>query len=301
MRILIAEDEAVSRRILESRLTRWGYEVISAANGQEAWTNLAGSDPPRIAILDWIMPEMDGVEVCRNVRARGDEPYIYLLLLTTKTQIADLVTAMDAGADDYLTKPFDPHELEVRLRAGRRIIELQEALISAREAMRTQATRDGLTGLWNRRAILETLEREISRVKREGKPLGVMLVDLDHFKLVNDTHGHLAGDEVLRETAKRMLAAVRPYDAIGRYGGEEFLIVMPGCDEAGLSSAAERLRSCIGDRAMESPEGRVSVTVSVGVAALKDPQNAEAGALLRAADAALYEAKARGRNRVEMA
>jgi two-component system, cell cycle response regulator len=303
MRVLVAEDEAISRRILESQLKRWGYEVTSVGNGTEALAALTKEDPPRLAILDWMMPEMDGVEVCRGARERGREPYVYILLLTGRIEKRDLILAMEAGADDYVTKPFDVHELEVRLRAGRRIVELQEALIAARETMRYQATHDDLTSLWNRPTIAGALEKELARSRREGKSIAVIMADLDHFKRINDTHGHLVGDTVLREMATRIRAVLRPYDCVGRYGGEEFLVVAPDCDEAAALAVAERLRTCIASQAMVLPESSISisVTLSLGVAATTDPDRTGPEALIRAADGALYQAKAKGRNRAEIA
>src|SRR5262245_55163291 len=229
MKVLIAEDDVVSRRLLEAMLMRWGYEVAVTHNGLDAWEMLRGPTPPPMAILDWMMPGMDGVEVCRKVRQRGQEPYIYLLLLTTKGRKENIVEGLDAGADDYLTKPFDPHELQVRLRTGKRIITLQAELIEAREELRVQAMYDPLTGVWNRRAILQVLGSELARSRREGLSLAVVIADLDHFKRINDTYGHMVGDTALCEAASRMQALLRPYDAIGRYGGEEFLMILPGC------------------------------------------------------------------------
>jgi diguanylate cyclase (GGDEF)-like protein len=202
-----------------------------------------------LAILDWMMPGLDGVEVCRKVRQAGGAPYVYLIMLTGRAERRDVVQGMGAGADDYLSKPFDEQELRVRLRAGRRIVDLQEAL-------RTLATRDALTGTWNRRAILEILRRELARGAREGTPVGVVLADLDHFKRVNDTLGHLTGDAVLSEAARRIGAALRPYDALGRYGGEEFLIVLPGCDPEGASQVAERVRGRVAEAPVTTPAGR---------------------------------------------
>jgi diguanylate cyclase (GGDEF)-like protein len=301
VKVLIAEDDAVSRRLLEAMLTRWGYEVAVTRDGVEAWEVLQGTDVPSLAILDWMMPGMDGVEVCRKVRQHRQEPYVYLLLLTTKGRKEDIIEGLDAGADDYLTKPFDPHELQVRLRTGKRIVTLQAELIEAREALRMQATHDPLTGVWNRRAILEMFSNELARSRREGLPVGVAMADLDHFKRINDTYGHAVGDTVLCEAANRMRALLRPYDALGRYGGEEFLIVLPGCTPQDAVGLADRLRIAISHAPVKIPGGLLEVTGSLGIAATDPPAMLDATALIRAADAALYRAKGAGRNRVELA
>jgi diguanylate cyclase (GGDEF)-like protein len=282
-------------------LTQWGYEVISTEDGSAAWNILQGEDAPRLAILDWMMPEMNGVQVCQKVRSRSEEPYIYILLLTAKDQKEDLVEAMEAGADDYIVKPPDPQELKVRLRAGRRMIELQEQLVTAREALRVQATYDSLTDLLNRSAVLDILRRELARARRQETSVGIAMVDLDHFKRVNDTYGHTAGDVVLCQAATRMASSVRPYDAVGRYGGEEFLIILPGCDEQGVLSVAERIRSRICSKTVTTPEGIVSVTVSLGVTVADLAAQLDMESLIQVADTALYKAKANGRNRVEFA
>src|SRR4051794_17238522 len=228
MRVLAAEDNPVFQSMLRSMLNKWGYSPIMARDGNEAWRILESENAPRLAVLDWMMPGIDGVEICRRLRSLNPEPYIYILLLTARTESQDLIEGMDAGADDYLTKPFNAHELRVRLHAGRRILDLQEELLKAREALRKQATHDGLTGLLNRTGILEKLDDELSRATRTGTPVSVLMADLDLFKSINDTRGHLAGDAVLREAARRLKAAARRYDSVGRYGGEEFLIVLPG-------------------------------------------------------------------------
>ena len=301
MKVLIAEDNVVSRQLLERRLIKWGYEVISTEDGSAAWNILQREDAPRLAILDWMMPEMNGVQVCQKVRSRSEEPYIYILLLTAKDQKKDLVEAMKAGADDYIVKPPDAEELKVRLHAGRRMIELQKQLTSAREALRVQATYDSLTDLLNRSAILDILRRELDRAKRQETSVGMAMVDLDHFKMVNDTYGHTAGDVVLREAATRMTSSVRSYDAVGRYGGEEFLIVLPECGEQGVLSVAERIRSCIYSKTVTIPEGIVPVTVSLGVTVADLAAQMDMESLIQVADTALYKAKANGRNRVEFA
>jgi len=222
MRILIAEDERVSARQLEAVLTSWDYEVVVARDGLAAWKILQDANPPKLAILDWMMPGMSGVELCSAVRQWRREPYTYILLLTEKSGRHDVVEGMNAGADDYLSKPFDPKELEVRLRAGRRVLNLMDEVIESREMLRQQATHDSLTGLLNRAAIRERLAAELARAMRADIPVGVIMVDLDHFKQVNDTYGHIAGDVVLSEVAGRMQSQMRSYDSSGRYGGKSF-------------------------------------------------------------------------------
>jgi diguanylate cyclase (GGDEF)-like protein len=301
VRILIAEDDPVSCRLLEAKLVKWGYEVIVTRDGNEVWLALQADDAPRIAILDWMMPGMDGVEICRKIRESSKELYVYTILLTALHREEDLVMGMEAGADDYITKPFKFSELQVRLRAGTRIIELQDELIKAREALRDKATHDPLTGLWNHEEILLVLEKELSRAKREGSCVGVIMADLDYFKKVNDTFGHMAGDAVLRATAQRITAVMRPYDTIGRYGGEEFLIVVPMRDGTCAELVAERLRKSIEQIHVDTQEGAIPVTASFGVAVSCKGREKDAGTLVRAADEALYRAKKKGRNRVEKA
>jgi diguanylate cyclase (GGDEF)-like protein len=301
LKILIAEDETVSRRLLQNTLVKWGYEVVVCRDGQEAWEGLQTQDAPQLAILDWMMPKMDGLLVCKEIRKQSAEPYVYILLLTSKSQKEDLITGLEAGADDYLTKPFDAQELKAKLRAGKRILDLQTELINAREALRVQATQDPLTGLWNRGAIFETLRREIARAKRERNSVAVVMADLDHFKRINDSYGHLAGDAALRQVADRMRSSIRPYDAIGRYGGEEFLILLPGCNIPGAATVAERLMTSIAGEPVDLAGEKLLITCSLGVASNSEAPEADADWLIRAADAALYQAKSAGRDRVEFA
>jgi two-component system cell cycle response regulator len=297
VRILIAEDDAVSRRLLQAVLEQWGYDVVVACDGAEAWAALGAEDPPSLAILDWVMPVLDGVEVCRRLRADAERPYVYTILLTGRTDTQDVIEGLDAGADDYVRKPFDSNELRVRLRAGRRIIELQSVLLDTQRILRDRATHDPLTGMWNRAQAIEALDRELVRGVREGTPVSILMADLDHFKAVNDGFGHMAGDAVLREIALRIRSSLRPYDVVGRYGGEEFLIVLPGCDAESVRPLAERVRAMIAARVVDTSEGIVPVTVSIGAATsgVGARTNEE---LIRAADAALYRAKAAGRDRV---
>jgi len=294
MGILIAEDDAVSRRMLEATLKKWGYDVVVTEDGDKAWEVLQREDAPRLAILDWVMPGLHGPQICRAVRSLGDQRYVYLLLLTAKSEKEDLVKGLEAGADDFLTKPFDAEELRARLRAGIRILDLQETL-------RVQATHDSLTGLWNRGATLDLLRRELSRGERQGTPVTVIMADIDHFKQINDMYGHLTGDVVLREVAHRLSSAVRGYDVTGRFGGEEFLIVFPGCTAQNAILQAERLRARILKEPVDTPEGPIPVTLSLGVAASEPVTEVDPDLLLRAADTALYRAKSRGRNCVELA
>jgi len=300
VKILIADDSIVSRHLLEATLRKWGYEVTVACDGAEALQILEREDAPALIILDWMMPGMTGLEVCQKIRARGTEPYIYILLLTSKSQKEDLIEGMDAGADDYITKPFDQNELQVRLRAGTRLVDLQAQLLSAREALREQATRDSLTRLWNRSSILEALGRELARSERESSPLGVVIVDLDHFKYINDNHGHPAGDAVLREAARRMQQSVRQYDSVGRYGGEEFLILLPNCGETESYTQAERLRKQLTQTDINVNDTSLRITASFGVTAALPGEPWTAEGLIRKADEALYIAKKSGRNRVEL-
>jgi two-component system cell cycle response regulator len=301
--VLIAEDDPIFRRILESWFKRWDYRVTAVENGLDAWEVLQKEDAPQLAILDWMMPGMDGLELCRRIRRREQGTYLYVLLLTAKDNKQDVIAGLEAGADDYLTKPFDVDELRARICAGRRILDLQAALIRAHDDLQFAAAHDPLTGLWNRGAILDLLNREVSRRQRTGDALGVIMADIDYFKKINDTHGHLVGDAVLQEVTRRLAVGVRPYDVVGRYGGEEFLVVFPGCSAPNLIVGAERLRHCIADQPIATSAGQIPVTLSLGLSSAEqgEKETLDCEAFLRIADEALYAAKARGRNRVETA
>ena len=286
------------RRLLQATLESWGYEVEVASDGAEAWEKLQREDAPRLAILDWIMPIFTGPELCRLVRQQKRESYTYLLLLTSKGQREDIVEGLGAGADDYVTKPFDQHELEVRLRAGRRIVDLQAELMRTQEALRDQATKDSLTRCWNRASIMEILDRELDRAARENQHLGLLMMDLDHFKSVNDQYGHAAGDIVLREVVARMMGCMRSYDSLGRYGGEEFIAILPGCDETCMMNHCERLRAAIVSTTLRVGEVELGVSASFGATCAIPGSSISADRLLHAADEALYRAKRMGRDRV---
>jgi diguanylate cyclase (GGDEF)-like protein len=298
MKVLIADDSPTMRRLLYSTLKDWGYDVVQAHDGEQALTILSEDDPPPIAILDWVMPKITGPELCRQVRSRKSRTYTYILLLTSKAQHQDLIEGMGAGADDYIVKPFDRPEMEVRLRAGRRIVDLQAELMQMQEALREQATRDSLTHCWNRFSLFDILAREIQRCSRERKPLGVVMLDLDHFKRVNDTHGHVCGDEVLKQLVKRIEGSMRTYDTLGRYGGEEFICVLPSCGEECLRGYAERMRLAVEASPVEWMDQHVKMTSSFGAVAGIPPADLTPDELIRMADEALYRAKREGRNRV---
>jgi diguanylate cyclase (GGDEF)-like protein len=301
MKVLIADDDPVSCSILERKLSSWGYDVVVCADGISAWEALRSKGAPRLAILDWMMPGLSGLEICRKIRERPVDSYTYILMLTAKDRKEDILTGLDAGADDFLIKPFDPHELDVRLRIGRRILDLEGGLLRSREALRIEATYDHLTGVWNRGAAMQSLEKELARGQREAKPTGLIMADLDHFKRINDTFGHQAGDATLREVARRIRRLLRRYDTIGRYGGEEFVIVLPGCDAAGAERMANRIRDQVEADPVKTMEGMIEVTISLGVANTDAGNPLTANMLIRAADIALYRSKREGRNRVSMA
>jgi diguanylate cyclase (GGDEF)-like protein len=298
MKILIADDDRTSRMILERALAGWGYEVVTAADGDEALRLMQAEDAPSLAVLDWMMPGLDGVEVCRRVRAvhRAGPPY--LILLTAREGKGDLASGLEAGADDYVSKPFDAQELRARIQVGCRFISLYESLLQAQQAMEHLALTDALTGVSNRGAIMARLADEVTRAAREHLPLSVAILDIDHFKQVNDAHGHLAGDAVLRELVVRAGSVLRQYDVLGRYGGEEFLIVAPHIDLARASEVFERVREAVAGQPFAVGEGLLWSTVSIGGATMVGDEPVDE--LIARADKALYRAKGQGRNRVEM-
>jgi diguanylate cyclase (GGDEF)-like protein len=301
MKILIADDEVMSRRLLQKTMERAGYEVTAVENGRLAADELCKPDGAKLALLDWVMPELDGPGVCREVRKRKEHSYVYMVLLTSKEKKEDIVAGLKSGADDYLTKPFDAEELKARLRTGMRILDLEDRLVEAREEMRFQATHDALTSLWNRGMIMDLLGRELARSTREGKSAAILLGDLDHFKQVNDTCGHLAGDEVLKETARRLLSSVRSYDFVGRWGGEEFLVVLNNCDPAFSLARGEEICKTIARKPVQTSAGPVPVTMSLGLVLSQEWPPCPVEQLVHEADEALYAAKAAGRNCVKVA
>ncbi len=298
--VLIAEDDVLSRRLLEQSVQSWGYQTVTVTDGASALAKLSAANGPRLAILDWEMPGLSGPQVCRILRARTSSPYVYLVLLTGKTAREHLVAGLGSGADDYVNKPFDPIELQLRMRTGQRIVELQHQLLEARRELERRANHDALTGAANRGAVLSKVEGEASRSARQGTHYCLILLDLDFFKRINDSYGHRAGDTVLKEAVRRVQIEMRPYDVLGRYGGEEFMVLLPGCELRAGAVVAERLRRSLADAPFEIENHKLDVTASFGIVCSAQPHSS-LEMLVDAADSALYRAKANGRNRVEVA
>ncbi len=297
MKLLIAEDDLTSRTMLAAVARIWGFEPIEVEDGEAAWQGMQGDEPPRLLLLDWEMPKLDGLALCQRIRLQASDDPPYIILLTARSGTADIVEGLGKGANDYIAKPFDNAELQARLQVGRRMLDLQGQLNEAKEALVIQATYDALTGLLNRGAVMKALEQEMARAQRQAQALCVGLCDIDHFKRINDTHGHPAGDAVLREVARRIAAALMPDDQVGRYGGEEFLILLNTAGDQ-EKNTFERIRRAIADTPFIVEQASLVVTISCGVSVFTPPDDGRDGAvLLAAADAALYEAKAAGRNR----
>ena len=291
MKILVAEDDNTSRLLFSATLRKLGHAVTAVEDGDKAWEAWQREEHT-LLISDWMMPGLNGLDLCRMIREKSDLKYTYIILLSSRDSRGNYLAGMDAGADDFITKPFNEEHLATRLRVAERILGLHEKL-------RGQATHDRLTGLWNRAAIMDHLQRELARAERQGFLIGVVLADLDHFKRVNDTYGHPAGDRVLQEAARRMQAVLRSYDRVGRYGGEEFLVISSGCDRSQAIALAERVRRSIEEEAFNLASGSIAMTSSLGVA-ISGSGFKDIDTLITAADKALYRAKNGGRNRVDI-
>ena len=299
MKILVADDGPVSLRMMERTLQQSGYEVITAKDGREAARLLCEIDGPRLALIDWMMPHLDGPGVCREVRNKRDGAYVYIMLLTAKQSSEDIVQGLKAGADDYLTKPCYPPELQARLHTGRRVLQLEDKLVDAREQMRFKATHDSLTSLWDRGAILALLRSELSQSILDNTSVSLLLCDIDNFKQINDFYGHLVGDEILEAVSTRLRDAVRANDAVGRYGGEEFLVVLNGCPWISLEHRAEKVREAISSNPFPTECGSISVSLSIGALTIENWDTSHSiEPILQQVDVAMYRAKAAGRDRV---
>jgi diguanylate cyclase (GGDEF)-like protein len=301
MKVLIADDDTISRAVVKALLLKWGYEVLEVEDGKQAWDILKDNDSSHLVLLDWMMPGMDGLELSRRLRQSGTNTYHYIILLTGRDSKEDIIGGLNAGADDYITKPFIPEELELRLRTGKRILDLQQSLKEALEVQRFQAQHDRLTGIFNHVEILNILEKELDRARRQNGNLAVIMGDLDRFKKVNDTYGHVAGDAVLVEVAARMKNNIRLYDSAGRYGGEEFLLVLPGCTNEEAIIIANRILESISKEPVIFNNTLIKVTISLGLAVNRAGETITVTELVQLADTALYKAKQNGRNRMEQA
>lgn len=308
MKILVAQAEMVARGMLETILTRWGHQVVLAETGTQALARLSEQGGPVMAIIEKNLPGQSGLEICEHVRGKSELADVYILYVLGEDGGQGVMEAIQAGADDFLSRPLDADEIMVRLRIAKRVLELQEEVKRGQDAIRYQTTHDPLTGLVNRTEVIATVAREVSRMRREKTLLGVILASIDGLKDINDTYGHAAGDAVLRETVRRSRTVVRPYDTIGRYTGEEFMVVVPGCDSKAATTQADRLRAAVAQGGMDisewgkfsgSSDGKLQVTLSLGVG--EGRADMEAGALLREVESALKRAKRGGQNRVESA
>jgi len=297
MKLLIADDSLTSRTMLAAVAAKWGYETVVAEDGEAAWDILQQAGAPELLLIDWEMPRLNGLELCQRIRQQQTNNPPFIILLTGRSNSGDVVKGLETGANDYITKPFDDAELQARLQVGQRMLKLQAELIQTQESLAFQANHDVLTGLMNRRALMDVLKAEIARAQRQQSTLCIGLCDIDHFKQVNDTHGHLVGDAVLQELSQRMKSTLRPYDHIGRYGGEEFLIVL-NPDGNDVLRPFERVRCAIADKPVVVESATLDLSISCGVVLVtSEAVEQEIKELLTNADAALYEAKAGGRNR----
>lgn len=308
MKILVAETDPGARQSLRDKLDEWGYQVSAAEDGDQALTQLRQPAPPRLVLMGSITQGMTAKRLCREIRDLGEKPYLYLIMLAPKVQSQYILEGMEAGADDYLTTPFDELELKARLRAGKRILDLREELHRAQATIGYQAYHDPLTGLWNRGAILDALNRELARVKREKTPVGLVLCTIQELKGINDRFGHMAGDAAIRATARELRTSLRAYDALGRYSGESFLIILTGCDSANALKQAERFQASLEGQVVDvsqwgkfasGKDAMLPVHHSFGVVSGSGDNDAES--LLRALEDADHKARAGAPSRIESA
>jgi two-component system cell cycle response regulator len=306
MKVLVAESNAESGQSLQESLDGWGYQVALAEDPAETLAAFRREVPPAIVILGALGDHTKTKQICREMREFGDKPYVYILLLAAKGESEQIQEALEAGADDYLTAPYDQLELKARLRAGKRILDLREELRRAQATIGYQAYHDPLTGLWNRGAIIDALQRELARVRREKAPVGLLMVSIDGLKEINDKYGHMAGDAAIRATARELRASLRPYDALGRYGGEAFVMIVTGCDSRSALKQAERFYGVLKGTTVDisqwgkfvsGKEAALPVLYSLGVVSGTGEHDSET--LLRTLESAVRAARSAGGNRIE--
>ncbi len=313
--ILIVEDDPAYHVVLEGMVKRWGYKTIWAKSGKEALRILEKPDAPQLAVLDWMIPDPNGVEVCRILKERlsqkikellkmtweeslsADLPkYVYTIVLTAKSEIEDLVYAMEKGADDYIIKPFNAAELQARIIVGFRVVNIYNEFIKSQQILKKAATTDYLTGVLNRMSIIQRIKEEVYKCRREGGSFGIIMIDIDDFKSINDTYGHLAGDKVLVEFTKLVQSVLRRYDKLGRIGGEEFLVFLLNCGLQEAYKISERIRTLLENTYITIDKNKIKITASFGIAIWDSKNDVSVDDLLKRADYCLYEAKRKGGN-----
>lgn len=308
MKVLIVESNEQSRKTLYEALDGWGYQVTAIEDPAAAFASIQRESPPSIVLVGTLADSTSVKQLCRGIREFGEKPYIYLLLLAEKGKSEYILEFLEAGADDYVTRPFDELELKARLRAGKRILDLRDELRRAQATIGYQAYHDPLTGLWNRGAIIDALQRELARVRREKAPVGLLMVSIDGLKEINDKYGHMAGDAAIRATARELRSSLRPYDAIGRYGGEAFVIIVTGCDSRSSMKQAERFFGVLKGRTVDisqwgkfvsGKDSALPILYSIGVISGTGEHDSET--LLKSLEGALRQARSAGGNRIESA
>jgi len=299
LKILVADDSPVYRKLMEQTLPRDQYSILFAETGKSA-IELFRQHRPALVITDWVMPDVTGVEVCRQIRLGAQDSYIYIIIVTSVSEKENLVESLEAGADDYLTKPFHPKELLARVGVGRRLVDLHQQIESQNRLLKELALTDALTGLPNRRAVEDWAKGQLSAAVRHGYSFWVVIADLDNFKVVNDTYGHDAGDTVLKEFAAILKKRVRTSDICGRTGGEEFIMIFTHAEECNVGIIVARILRQLREHEFSFGSKPVQVTASFGIAGFQGKGTPDFAKLMNEADAALYAAKRGGRNRIEV-
>lgn len=294
MKVLITDHDPASLTQLQRALHAWGYETELASDQSAIWNGLMQSDAPMIAIIDCTVPGLEGLDVFRNIRATIKDHNIYLIMLTARTDAAFIIEALEAGANDYIARPTTAADLRICIENGRRLLELEDALT-------LKSARDALTGLHNRDAIVEQLKKETVRCQRERSALSIVFTDLDQLQQINERNGHLVGDTVLQEVCRRLHGALRPYDHLGRYGGDELLMILPACNTAGALEVAERARMAVATCPIRTESGEILTSITSVTVTVNGRKDVPADTLLQLAETAIYRAKEKGRNQVGLA